>query len=127
MQIINRVSEAFQGLTQSKMTIRIYKNRVSFPKAAVNVFKMKSGMYLHFIQDGPDWFIFIDKDTEGFRLVRHDNRGASLSCSCAAAIALFSQETKYFDLPISFYLRSTEKELNGSKLIQIWTAKPVIK
>jgi len=126
MQIIDKFSEAFQGLAASKMTIRMYINHVSFTKAVVNVFKMKAGMYVHFVQDENDWYLFVDNDKTGFKLVRHDYRGASLSCSCSPAIALFQQTTKYFDLPISFYLRATNKEVRGCKLIQIWTSKPAL-
>lgn len=122
MSIINRVTPELIGEQYSKgiETVFVNEKLFYFSKRAVVSLNLKSGLFMHFDNDGKSWGLFVNKDEQGFPVISDKNGGFTIASRGLCRIFLRSIGKP----PKSrFHLIKTNSKVGDSVLFEIITNK----
>ena len=96
--------------------------QIYFSTTATKEFGLSEGLYAHFVNDGDQWFMYFNTDTDGFAL--SVQKGRNVSIFNQALIQLFLKRTNH-KAPSKFPLRLTGTKHEGHHLIEIMHKQPM--
>lgn len=78
MKVINRKSIEIVlngGRATTRKYIVIEKRRIYFTAAITRLCELKTGLYVHFLNEGSDWDFYVNDDPDGFKLTPVVSKG----------------------------------------------------
>jgi len=125
--IINKKHKDIKTKFNAKVSTITFSgnHRISFTGHAAEMCKLYVGNYLHFVLIDKLWCFYTDSNDDGFKLFMVDKAKQSGVCiSSYPASRMFASLTG-FKGQVKFYVQGRGSELNGHKLYEILTHKPI--
>lgn len=134
MEIIDKKHDAItvnKTVNQSSFIKFHTDKEIFFTGMAAKKYGLKSGLYVHFVNDDDQWLFYVDDNPDGFELSpkavgnRYEkSRIKTMAIYNQALIRLFLKRTRC-SLPCKFPLKVTESRYNGKQLLKIEINKPI--
>lgn len=126
MQVINKKSHliaAYKGKQNKDFRIRIEDRRIVLSQSTCLANRFRAGQFLHFMNDGPLWYFFVNDDPDGFKLVKVERSKGSLEFFSGAAVHLIRQVTKSL-MSMCYPVEETKMEKGERPVFKIRLDKP---
>jgi hypothetical protein len=126
MEIINKKHEDLRLSRRTESTPYINFNtakQILFSVHAVRWLGLNEGLYVHFVNDGDDWYFYVNDDKDGFEVFSREGK-TNMFLYNAHLVSLFLKRTGW-PLRSKFLLEKTQARVKGSQLIKIHTQKRI--
>lgn len=126
MELINRKhKDIVRQKSGGKVVVSLDEDGMYFSGAAVSLFGLKPGLFIHFMNDASEWKFIVNDDSDDFPIVsKYSARTNGLTINSRPLVRLFTKNLPYKSIPNAYYMHWGEGEINGCRIIEIMTAKP---
>ena len=127
MEIINKSHDEITYLKKMDQTyyLEFHAQGIYFSSAATLYFKMKIGMFAHFVIEEGNWYFAVNNQKDGFEIKPSSRRNAVAIYNTPLANLFIRRTSREFGT--KYILKETEMELYGGKMIEICIDKPLRK
>jgi hypothetical protein len=126
MELINKTHDRITSNQRIKLAayfkIRDSKS-VYFSAGAVLKYGLFPGLYVHFQNDGELWYFYTNKENDGFRLLKRDNKNAAIICD-ASLVNLLYERVKCSTAE-KYLIKLTAAKLSGNHILEIDFKNPI--
>lgn len=100
--------------------VSISEKRMVFTKAASIAYSLAAGMFMHFINEGTEWFFILNDNPDGFRLLNSTRGGVMIIDH--GLMKMFRRSTK-FTVPVRLFFAPADRKYDTMTMFEIFTNK----